>query len=127
MLRTVILLLTAIGCGADPDDVAVVHTDVPLDTGAPYVPPAPDAVDLDDDGSLSTEDCDDGDPTIYPDADDVWYDGIDQDSDGNDDDQDEDGVAFPADCDDTAPETFPGAPDELYDGIDQDCDGLSDF
>lgn len=45
-------------------------------------------------------DCDDTDPSVFPGAEEVWYDGVDADCDGNDDDADGDGISVDADCDD---------------------------
>jgi len=113
-------------------------TDGPLDT-------------CDDDGDGFSEldgDCDDSDFTVFPDADEVPDDGVDQDcnlvdaticfvdSDGDgwggiattialdgvcdtqDGEADDD-----LDCDDGEPTIYPGAPEVVADGIDQDCDG----
>lgn len=93
-------------------------------------------------------DCDDTDMDIYPGADEICEDGIDQDCDGDDGDcpkywhadADKDGFGNPnvykyqaikplntvlddTDCDDTNPGIYPGAVEILNDGIDQDCDG----
>jgi predicted outer membrane repeat protein len=74
------------------------------------------------------EDCDDDDPDVFPGATDAWYDGVDSDCDGaDDDDQDGDGAAWDArggdDCNDEDADIHPGATDATVDGIDQDCDG----
>lgn len=85
--------------------------------------------DADGDGwYLDGGDCDDADPEVNPDANDLPYDGIDQDCDGHDlTDVDADGYDATYvggdDCDDTDPGINPGAWDIPNDGIDQDCDG----
>ena len=72
-------------------------------------------------------DCDDRDAEIHPDAEEVWYDGVDQNCDGNDLDQDGDGVANTSDCDDVDPIRYPGASESVNgDGVDEDCDGIAD-
>lgn len=77
----------------------------PSDIGAHAGPYAAWA-DEDGDGFWSLEDCDDGDPSVFPGADDVWYDGINSDcGTGSDYDADGDGVDSVdfdgTDCDDT--------------------------
>ena len=90
-----------------------------------------DVVDDDGDGfSEADGDCNDDDSSINPDAEETWYDGVDQDcSGGSDYDQDGDGHDSDAhsgdDCDDTDADVSPSA-DETCNGIDDDCDGDSD-
>ncbi len=79
------------------------------------------------------EDCDDSDASVYPGAEDAWYDGVDSDCAGNSDyDMDGDGYDSDVengggDCDDQDASIYPGAPDDWYDGIDSDCAGDSDY
>ncbi len=109
--------------------------------------------DGDGDGWAACEECDDGDATINPDADEIC-DSVDNDCDGNIDedtavdaatwyfDADGDGygnarastaacdepagyVSNSDDCDDVDAATYPGA-DEYCDGEDDDCDGTVD-
>lgn len=84
--------------------------------------------DLDQDGHVNLQfggaDCDDGDPAIYPGAEDPTGDDIDADCDGLDGtDRDGDGSYLPDDCDDGDPAIYPDAEDLPYDGIDAACDG----
>jgi formylglycine-generating enzyme required for sulfatase activity len=86
------------------------ETDTPTDSTA-------DPLTRDDDGDgLSEEegDCDDSDSTVSPEAEEVWYDGVDQDcNEGSDYDVDGDGFDSTdhggEDCDDTDAALFPGA------------------
>jgi hypothetical protein len=87
--------------------------------------------DLDNDGFSRIYDCNDGDASVYPEADDAPYDGLDADCDGSDDfDADGDGFRTRAyggtDCDDTDPFTFPGAPEDPFGTVDNNCDGVLD-
>ncbi len=76
--------------------------------------------DLDRDGWLRPQDCDDGNAGVHPGAPDRPGDGADQDCDARD--ADDDGYAVPSDCDDRSPGVNPGAVDVPDDGVDQDCD-----
>lgn len=131
-----ILLLLSAGCrnkAVSPEETGTLDTEPPGDTG----PAGSDTggvetgggdEDADGDGFLSTEDCDDTDASVFPGAEEVAYDGVDQDCDGEDlTDVDGDGydsdVVGGSDCDDTDPGVRPGVYDLPEDGIDQNCDG----
>ncbi len=119
-----LLLLLAAGCGTEtpadetgPEDSCVWCIDD--DTG--WV--------RDDDGdgwTVPEGDCDDDDPAIHPGAEEIPYDGIDQDCTGSDlTDVDGDGYdaekAGGDDCDDGDAAVNPEAEETWYDGVDQDC------
>ena len=83
-------------------------------------------------GGLRGGDCNDDDPTINPTAVDDWYDGVDTDCAGNDDnDADSDGYAAVEhggdDCFDGDASVNPGATEVWLDGVDSDCSGGSDY
>lgn len=79
------------------------------------------------DGYAATDDdCDDAIASVYPGATEIWYDNIDQNCDGNDNDQDLDGVGAPKDCADLDPMVYPGATDVPCDDIDLDCNAAPD-
>ena len=132
----------------DTDDTT--DTDTATDTDA--------NTDADADGYSPAEgDCDDAEADVNPAAEERWYDGVDQDCDGDDCDRDGDaacvlGYDHPVpegfvagDCWDDAsniPTAFttingfsqlgaedvrPGAIEVWYDGVDQDCAGDGDF
>ena len=75
---------------------------------------------------LPLTDCDDGDSSIKPGATEIWYDGIDQNCDGQSDyDQDGDGYDSESfggnDCDDTNFDVNPGKTEIEGNGLDDDC------
>ena len=72
-------------------------------------------------GAVSNNlDCDDTRSNVYPQAIETWYDGIDQNCDGIDDDQDQDGYLNAEECDDTDSTVFPGSGD-----FDEDCEPIT--
>jgi hypothetical protein len=95
----------------------------------------PGAQDLDGDRYCASEDCDDGDPTVYPLAPQRCDGGVNNDCrdpawpalDGtNELDDDGDGFSECAgDCDDTEADVYPGGVEQCN-GIDDDCDGAVD-
>ena len=136
------LLLTACGEPDKPDDSAP----LPDDTAS-----EPD--DADGDGYTFDVDCDDTDPAVHPDADELcnaldddcdghvdedatdastWYADDDGDGWGDPDaalqacEQPTDAVADSTDCDDTDADTHPEATEACYDDADNECDGEVD-
>jgi hypothetical protein len=97
--------------------------------------------DMDADGFNASVDCDDNEPTINPDAEEIYYDGIDQDCDASND-NDADGDGIPADvytdtngnliplqggdCDDSNPNISPNEVEVACDGLDNNCDDVTD-
>ncbi len=96
------------------------------------------ACDCPDGYAASSADCDDSDPQAHPGADEILYDGIDEDCLGMQGEYDADGDGYdwdgatgvdgvnPTDCDDTDPSVHPDVWDDCADDIDQDCDGVVD-
>ncbi len=129
ILFSFLLNLAACKGDSEPEDTALSSEDL----------------DADGDGFVASEDCDDGDPQVFPEAAELC-DGVDNDCDGETDeeapswyaDTDADGfgagtaivqceapegfVADNTDCDDTRASINPGMTD-ICDGVDSDCDG----
>ena len=55
-----------------------------IEITAPFYNPAPEVIDADEDGWSDNVDCDDADPNVYPGAEDLPGNGIDEDCDGLD-------------------------------------------
>ncbi len=88
-------------------------------------------LDRDDDADSWTEaegDCDDANPLVHPNNNEIERNSLDDDCDSStlDDDLDQDGYASDFDCNDESAAIYPYAPEWTFpceDGIDQDCDG----
>ena len=79
--------------------------------------------DLDGDGFLLAEDCDDNNPFVHPNQTEGPYNGIDDDCNPAtpDDDLDQDGFVLAEDCDDTNALVNPNQLEVPYNGLDDDC------
>ncbi|MBO6934728.1 MAG: putative metal-binding motif-containing protein [Deltaproteobacteria bacterium] len=104
----------------------------------------PEAVDADGDGYYDSGwvdgeiDCDDTNPDVNPGAEEICYDGLDNDCSGGIDDgvecpiinpipdADGDGYTIDVDCDDSNPFVNPGIEFDCVDSLDNDCDGVAD-
>ena len=86
-------------------------------------------IDKDQDGVPTPTDCDDDDPSVHPNADEIPYDAKDNDCDEATSDTDFDGDGYDSmilggtDCNDANANAYPSAPEFCGDWIDQDCDG----
>ena len=126
-------------CNDEDADINPAAEDLPGD-GVDQNCDGKDAVvstDVDGDGYCGSPsadcdlDCDDSDATVNPAAQEIWYDGVDQNCDGNDADFDGDGVlssevAGGTDCDDRNAQVYPGRTEDCATAEDDNCDGSSD-
>jgi len=119
---TLLVSLALFACGADDTDTAT--------EDSAYVDDRPDR---DGDGVPYEDDCDPDDPWTYPGANDIPYDGKDNDCLGDGDLVDVDGDGYIGDsmedgddCNDSNPTIYPGADEVCYNGIDENCDGVED-
>jgi len=116
-----------IGCEGDCVEDCTNGTDDDLDFLVDCADDDCDATcDGDGDGwdGLGGPDCDDTRADVHPEADEVPYDGADNDCDPAtpDDDVDGDGFIQSADCDDALAASYPGAVETCGNGVVDDCD-----
>jgi len=127
LLSSLSLAFLLVACGGKDGDSGGTSF-VPVDSGDPE-PDCDLSTDADCDGVLDADDCDPNDPTTYPGAPEIPYDGADNDCAGDGDLTDVDGDGYDSDrvggddCNDGNPEAYPGAP-EACNGVDDDCDGF---
>lgn len=132
-----LLFLAACRNGTSSDDLVI-----DPDTGTPCIP-SDWYLDKDADGYGAGEpsslceapdswvardgDCDDADGSVYPGAEEVPYDQVDQDCDGSDlRDADGDGDPVETDCDDADDTRASTFFERCSTGVDEDCDGVVD-
>ncbi len=127
-----LLCLMLIACGGKSEDTALASSTTATATGSTTGQDCDITVDADCDGVTDDADCDPNDASVYPGADDIPYDGLDNDCAGDGDLVDVDGDGYVGtgadgdDCNDSNPEIYPGAPEICYNGIDEDCAGDED-
>ena len=126
-----LLPMMSIGCSKDTDTGSKAQVNEPSDV----IQDTAVDTDMDDDGFESEEaggtDCDDYNASIYPGAEEIADNGIDEDCDGEDSvsptvNSDVDGDNYTVsdgDCDDNNSSVHPGATEIPDNGIDEDCDG----
>jgi hypothetical protein len=110
-----------ISCGAGSDEADNDFTDI--------IAECERGVDLDLDGFSTAVDCNDAAATIFPGANEVFDNGIDENCDGRDNpnlDVDRDGFPFPFDCDDGNAAIRPTTPEIRGNAVDENCDNRAD-
>lgn len=109
-----IILVNKQDCGVNP---------IPSQGGFPEVGCLDFLTDRDEDGYISSEDCDDENPSVNRGMEEIPYNGLDDDCNPQtyDDDLDQDGFLAAFDCDDNNDQIYPGAFDSDDTAVDEDC------